>query len=54
MGLGTCGKIPFSWPIDHMVSTLTTYFRYRRLGDLNREPATLCVRMRRRRAADNY
>ena len=23
--------------------TLTTNFRYRRLGDLNREPATLCA-----------
>ena len=23
--------------------TLTTNFRYRKLGDLNREPATLCA-----------
>ena len=26
-----------------MFNTLTTNFRYRRLGDLNREPATLCA-----------
>ena len=32
-----------SLAVHHNIDTLTTNFRYRRLGDLNREPATLCA-----------
>ena len=39
-GVVVAGILP---PESHFLATLTTNFRYRRLGDLNLEPATLCA-----------